>query len=1241
MKKCNSVIFLLIFLIGFVGLLTMLNVRAEDSNISGIGGEYGGGSSSSSNPSDEKSDGNGTLWITDSNGQRSFVYGLRVSFIKSDGTNLGSKDYIRDNTYYTYGKDGLDKNNLGIYNRLTFSSAFENGAKVYLVGSKLSKVAYSSSKKSIDWIQIENNTDMYKHISPLSDFINIFSEFGTAAQSIDTKVESNNYTGMFDFFIGEDLNDKKNQERIYNAFNNLFKQVTGTNKDIDDDEYKTDGDLFDLFLVFEPVTLLEMKGTGANSKTHGIYLGTAYELASWSWSLKGNYSGFSDVVSYTLPCASYLNGQNLVNSIPSSSSLKSKFNTQTYFNGNINISVSGTNSQACYGNGLGDKVRDSSSDVGMGIIWLSSYIKTVNDCQYIKDNIVTGGSWSSLERQFDSLYNSGGVNNILNRYASIEYKDSNGKNQEISGYWFVHQCTCYGIYDYYEDSISNTYTKNNQSAINNISRIFGDQNWYVPPSLSEVYQGAFQETKFLSYYLLTIRNATALGLEDLSWERFTEEKFRELNCGVSSQNWCAHYEQWHNETISKYSNLSGYPTINQIKNASEEIILSEYKDQFQTMLDAYNLRYSQINGFSWTINETGTKKNSYIDMCLGNTVASCAEINQFYNNKINSNLNCETVRNFDFSAFNKSHGTNITGNWYANNCGCVEVAPKDCTPSNNIGTCLDDGTISYRDSSEGLIDDEYWNSCVFNDDGEYDINVHKVSDKNSSLTYYDSNLSNEYCEIYCIEDVTATLPSRNITVEAGRWFTIGNGYVNGSRTCRTKSIDWEQFEADLKEANNSGNVTAAKNIVNKMKSCYFNIDESLIENNYEYNDLNGDGRVTASDYLLLGRFVLGLATPTEEQKQLGDVNKDGELNEEDYELFKKYILNIDNTVEYQSTFEEDDLYKVDPKATIIYSDNTYTYQGELKANTTYGEITNELIGCVKKTVKVGTEEVELYDCSNGYATATRTAKTTFSLNEGVYQYVLKKNNLSVHAYEISNYTDLDFTNNYINIGFSNFPVSYSTKAGIYGTMHNQGQFDINYSNLGHVNGTRSSVDTILSTVNNATYGKWECEYSVYDGLIPDPDENKDKGGINVIYRPIDLITPFPDIDASNRETGSNWCGSNGDCSYDNDVVIKYINNNRGVDDYELYQQEPMYTFILTPSVITEIRRYNKENSYASYTGTLNGKSYDYKCQNGRTCISDYLTYLIDITGAKNQSGTCVADQFRSYNDSTSFENCRY
>ena len=48
MKKCNSVIFLFIFLIGFVGLLTMLNVRAtDDANIGGMGGDYQGGSQGS------------------------------------------------------------------------------------------------------------------------------------------------------------------------------------------------------------------------------------------------------------------------------------------------------------------------------------------------------------------------------------------------------------------------------------------------------------------------------------------------------------------------------------------------------------------------------------------------------------------------------------------------------------------------------------------------------------------------------------------------------------------------------------------------------------------------------------------------------------------------------------------------------------------------------------------------------------------------------------------------------------------------------------------------------------------------------------------------------------------------------------------------------------------------------------------------------------------------------------------
>ena len=100
-----------------------------------------------------------------------------------------------------------------------------------------------------------------------------------------------------------------------------------------------------------------------------------------------------------------------------------------------------------------------------------------------------------------------------------------------------------------------------------------------------------------------------------------------------------------------------------------------------------------------------------------------------------------------------------------------------------------------------------------------------------------------------------------------------------------------------------------------------------------------------------------------------------------------------------------------------------------------------------------------------------------------------------------------------------------------------------------------------------------------------------------------------------------------------------------VETDEIYNTEPMYTFILTPSIIKEIRNYNKtgDNNYAKYTGSLDSKTFDYKCNEGtgRTCISDYLSYLIEITNAKNNPGVCVSDDTRTYNNPTSFENCRY
>ena len=367
------------------------------------------------------------------------------------------------------------------------------------------------------------------------------------------------------------------------------------------------------------------------------------------------------------------------------------------------------------------------------------------------------------------------------------------------------------------------------------------------------------------------------------------------------------------------------------------------------------------------------------------------------------------------------------------------------------------------------------------------------------------------------------------------------------------------------------------------------------------------------------------------------------------------------------TWDQSAVYEVDPQATIFYSDDiNYNYSDELDKTTSYSfrdesvcesDIAEQIKGCSGESCP--TTDVSMKNCSGEdyYAQMTRRATTRFLLKENVFRYVLKSNHLSIHPDELSNHDEANFTTNYIDIGFSNFPVSFSAPEGVYGTKENQGQFDVEYSNLGHVESGKTAIDTIMSggAISQGTgeeYGKWICEYRVYADLLPedpdgpggDPDDPGGVGDIDLIYRPIDLYNPFPDIDASHRDTGANWCDQSGDCSYDNYSVQTYIYENRNVSYDEVYSLEPMYTFVLTPAIIKEIREYNDTNSYASYTGSLGTAQYfDYVCEEGtgQACVSDYLSYIIDITGAKNQPGTCVADKFRNANDVESFYGCRY
>ncbi len=98
------------------------------------------------------------------------------------------------------------------------------------------------------------------------------------------------------------------------------------------------------------------------------------------------------------------------------------------------------------------------------------------------------------------------------------------------------------------------------------------------------------------------------------------------------------------------------------------------------------------------------------------------------------------------------------------------------------------------------------------------------------------------------------------------------------------------------DMNGDGNVTA---------SDYLLLKRFIICSGYLEGDMNGDGELTASDYLLLSRIVNGTSTPTEEEEFLGDVDGDGELTEDDVTLLKQYVLNGAPTIDCSTSPTEE------------------------------------------------------------------------------------------------------------------------------------------------------------------------------------------------------------------------------------------------------------------------------------------------------------------------------------------------
>ena len=138
-----------------------------------------------------------------------------------------------------------------------------------------------------------------------------------------------------------------------------------------------------------------------------------------------------------------------------------------------------------------------------------------------------------------------------------------------------------------------------------------------------------------------------------------------------------------------------------------------------------------------------------------------------------------------------------------------------------------------------------------------------------------------------------------------------------------------------------------------------------------------------------------------------------------------------------------------------------------------------------------------------------------------------------------------------------------------------------------------------------------------------------------VYRTIDLDNPFP-ADSKNgttaRFSNTGTLGRTPGQSWNSIEVVKdNILEARGVKGNKLYTEKtPLYTIVLTPQTIKEIKAYNKGKSYNDFT--LNCKNND----KTSACISDFIHTTIYSAINRNKS---VANCYNMTKNEAGFKSC--
>ena len=129
---------------------------------------------------------------------------------------------------------------------------------------------------------------------------------------------------------------------------------------------------------------------------------------------------------------------------------------------------------------------------------------------------------------------------------------------------------------------------------------------------------------------------------------------------------------------------------------------------------------------------------------------------------------------------------------------------------------------------------------------------------------------------------------KNIKSNSSSLMTFILGYTNGYHGYLPSSsaYDYGCYEVD----NSYFKKGSAESVQNKLVAMIKENNNKKEKNNSKNGDINGDGKITAIDYIMIKKHILKTSILTANETKTGDMNGDGKITSSDYIAIKKIIM---------------------------------------------------------------------------------------------------------------------------------------------------------------------------------------------------------------------------------------------------------------------------------------------------------------------------------------------------------------